>query len=351
MFTMKLLLMLPVLLLAKNDAFKNGEGLPQLEPGFKIEADGKPIVLNIGHGAPFMIDYDGDGIKDLVVGEFGEGRARIYLNIGTNKAPKFKDFTYLQAGGEDAKVPPLCCIGFDPSFADLNGDGITDVISGQYTEGFINFYEGTGKHPLQFKKGVKLLQPELEHGLTPNDLTWLMRTANFIDFDSDGDYDLVWGNVLGDVMYTENIGTKKAYKFAETVPLNMDGKPIKVDSKSDPLPVDWDGDGIIDLLVGSESADIVFFKGKAKNSKDFHPGISIWSGGEMVPGVKPKHADVSRSMKSLGEKRPYPGYRVRLATDDWNGDGKLDLLVGNCEESQIDGERATIGNVYVFLRK
>lgn len=327
---MKLLFILPVLLLVQNKALKNGKDLPQLEPGFKIEADGKPIVLSIGHAAPFVIDYDGDGIKDLVAGEFDDGRARIYLNTGTNKAPKFKNFTYLQAGGEDAKVPPFCCIGFDPSFADLNGDGITDVISGQFSGGFINFYEGTGKHPMQFKKGVKLAQPELEHGLAPGNQTWLMRTANFIDFDSDGDYDLVWGNAEGDVMYTENTGTKTAYKFAETVPLNTEGKPIAAGSKSDPLPVDWDGDGIMDLLVGTESSGIRFFRGKAKNSRDFYPGVSVWP---------------------AGEKEPYPGYRVRLATDDWNEDGKLDLLVGNCEETMIDGKRATIGNVYVFLRK
>ncbi|MET3876923.1 FG-GAP-like repeat-containing protein [Chitinophaga sp. OAE865] len=327
---MKLLFLLPVLLLVQNKALKDGKGLPQLEPGFKIEANGKPIVLDMGHAAPFVIDYDGDGIKDLVVGEFGEGRARIYLNKGTNKAPKFNDFTYLQAGGEDAKVPPFCCIGFDPSFADLNGDGITDVISGQFSGGFINFFEGTGKHPLQFKKGVKLAQPELEHELAPGEYTWFMRTANLIDFDSDGDYDLVWGNAKGDVMYTENIGTKTAYKFAKTVPLNTEGKHMVVNSKSDPLPVDWDGDGIIDLLVGTESGGIKFFRGKAKNSKDFYPGVSVWP---------------------TGEKEPYPGYRVRLATNDWNEDGKLDLLVGNCEEAMIDGERATIGNVYVFLRK
>lgn len=339
----------------ESSAVKNIIELPQLASGFKIEANGIPIEATTGHAAPIMIDFDGDGRKDLIMGEYDKGRARIYLNVGTDKSPQFKDFTFLQAGGRDASVTPSCCIGFDPSFMDLNGDGIMDVTSGQYADGYINFYEGISKKPFQFKDSVRLVQPELERekAAVKNDyMKWSMRTANFIDFDADGDYDMVWGNVEGQIFYAQNIGTKKAYKFAESIPMTMNGSPAIVDSKSDPLPVDWDGDGIIDLLVGSEAGDVVFFKGKKKGSIDFEPGVSIWTRRELASSAKVGYQEVKKSMDALDTNRPYPGYRVRLGVTDWNGDGKLDLMVGNCNEAQDNqGARKTIGNVYVFLRK
>jgi len=57
-----------------------------------------------------------------------------------------------------------------------------------------------------------------------------------------------------------------------------------------------------------------------------------------------------------------PGYRLRLAVDDWNDDGKLDLLVGNCIEGEPEfsveadagappARGPTVGHVWVLLRR
>ena len=68
--------------------------------------DGKePIDVEIGHATPNLADWDGDGKTDLLVGQFGGGKLRVYLNRGTNAEPRFKGFTYVQAGGKDATVP------------------------------------------------------------------------------------------------------------------------------------------------------------------------------------------------------------------------------------------------------
>jgi hypothetical protein len=71
----------------------------------RINAGDAPINVDIGHAAPYFADIDGDGLKDLLVGQFGEGKLRIYKNVGSAKEPKFDKFEYLQAGGETAKVP------------------------------------------------------------------------------------------------------------------------------------------------------------------------------------------------------------------------------------------------------
>jgi hypothetical protein len=76
----------------------------QLEKPFRVLADGKPIDVDGGHAAPCFADFDGDGLRDLVVGQFSKGRCRVYKNTGTKQAPLFGDFTFLEAGGKTATV-------------------------------------------------------------------------------------------------------------------------------------------------------------------------------------------------------------------------------------------------------
>ncbi|MCP3918830.1 MAG: hypothetical protein GY711_25055 [bacterium] len=97
-----------------------------LAPPVRLEAGGVPIDVSIGHAAPHVMDFDGDGVRDLLVGEFGEGafaeerlpeehrgrkspfaegKLRVYRNVGTNEAPAFEDFVYLRAGKEYASIP------------------------------------------------------------------------------------------------------------------------------------------------------------------------------------------------------------------------------------------------------
>ena len=84
----------------------------ELAPPVRLEADGKPIDVLGGHAAPSVADLDGDGVRDLLVGQFvGDGRVpfeapmRIYRNAATDTAARFAGFRYLDGGGTRAWVP------------------------------------------------------------------------------------------------------------------------------------------------------------------------------------------------------------------------------------------------------
>jgi len=58
---------------------------------------------NWGHSGPCLADFDDDGLRDLIVGDFS-GRFHIFRNIGSNSEPQFASGFYLKAGEEEAKV-------------------------------------------------------------------------------------------------------------------------------------------------------------------------------------------------------------------------------------------------------
>lgn len=66
-----------------------------LEKPVRIEG----IDADIGHAAPYLYDIDRDGKRDLLVGQFGEGKMRIY---GGEKPDRLEWF---KAGGEVATTP------------------------------------------------------------------------------------------------------------------------------------------------------------------------------------------------------------------------------------------------------
>ena len=84
-------------------------GLAQeLAPPVRLEADGKPIDIGslsrIGHAGPELADVDGDGDRDLLVGDF-PGYFWYFENTGGDAQPVYTSRGKLQAGGTAAKTP------------------------------------------------------------------------------------------------------------------------------------------------------------------------------------------------------------------------------------------------------
>jgi hypothetical protein len=82
-----------------------GDAASELLPPVRLEAEGKPIDTAIGHAAPFVGDFDGDGVRDLLVGQFGDGILWIYRNVGTDAQPKLAAGVKFKEGKKDGRVP------------------------------------------------------------------------------------------------------------------------------------------------------------------------------------------------------------------------------------------------------
>jgi hypothetical protein len=80
-------------------------GAQELQPPFRVQAAGKAIDMELGSCSPFVMDFDGDGHFDLLLGQRGECKLRIFRNQGDNKQARFGVSAYFKAGGVDASLP------------------------------------------------------------------------------------------------------------------------------------------------------------------------------------------------------------------------------------------------------
>jgi hypothetical protein len=212
---------------------------------------------------------------------------------------------------------------------DLDGDGHRDILSGSYSrmerEMAGLFQVLYGKSDGTFRKAAVLKgtdgQPLIIPAKGDAQLTEKICTRPFAaDWDGDGHLDLVVGNFSGTFYWFKGEGKGKFRPKPEAI--ETGGKPIRVAGHhSDPFVIDWDADGDLDLLSGSSNggvqwAENVAGKGKRPELRPFQTLIK--------PGRLPADVQV---LKEDDLKGPTTSTRVWVA--DVNGDGKLDVLVGD----------------------
>lgn len=173
--------------------------------------------------------------------------------------------------------------------------------------------------PLNGSDGKPLILPM---GDGENDIVDRICTRPFaVDLDGDGKLDIVSGNFRGTFAWFRGEGNGKFSPTATWLE-NASGK-LEVDAHGDPFFVDFDKDGDFDLFTGSAQGGVFWFQNLgSKTAPKFGKRETLLEAAG--------HSHAEPDAMPFGDAHcKLPAADTRVWLDDVDGDGKLDLLVGD----------------------
>ncbi|MHC2991472.1 hypothetical protein OB13_07690 [Pontibacter sp. HJ8] len=295
-------------------------------------------------------DYNCDGLKDIFTSTaLG---IQVYRQEATNDAfPKFvlaEDALFYRSRNSNNKINMQMNNADIPAIVDMDGDGDLDILISEFSGGYhLEYYqnmrveEGQPCGTLNFALGSDWWGQITEcHGCNNFGFGIQCRMAGplhsghdgsallTLDLDGDGDKELLMGSVAcEDLVMMENVGSTAVARmesFEPAFPLGTKAASFRLFPAAYSEDVTFDG--IPDLLVAPNSNE---------NEGDLELQQSVWlyrnTGTTNQPDFEFVQDDfLQQQMIDLGEGA-YPAFA------DLNGDGKLDLLVGNNRSSRGDG--------------
>jgi hypothetical protein len=200
---------------------------------------------------PIAVDLDTDGDTDLLVGNKIEqndtqnGKLYRLVNEGSETAPSFRYDGEFDVGGGYHLLP---------AFGDLDADGDLDAIVGTWSDQ-LRIYRNDatdGSLMLNFVDSTSIV---LSRGRNA--------TPTLGDIDNDGDLDLFVGESSGTINFYENTGTPDRAEFTL---VSDEYGDFDIGRRSMPVLRDADGDGDLDMYVGSEGQGVVLFRNDGSQS-------------------------------------------------------------------------------------
>ena len=322
---------------------------PRYAAGVRLrDGAGQPLAMDLEMITPTAIDWDRDGDQDLIVGD-EDGRVAFVEHTGrcaADGSPVFLAPRYFQQEADELKCGALAT----PVGCDWDGDGDQDLVSGN-TAGYLEWFEnlsGPGVErprwaaPRKLTAGgetIRIVAGPNGSIQGPCEAKWGYTTLSAADWDADGLVDLVVNSIWGKVVWYRNTGTRRAPQLAPARPIEVEwdgpqpalafgwlrptGKALLTQWRTTPVAVDWDGDGLTDLLMLDQEGYLAFFQ-RARRA-----GALVLAAPRRVlcdAGGKPLRLNAGLAGRSG---------RRKLCVTDWDGDGRLDLLLNSANANLL----------------
>ncbi|MDO8957670.1 MAG: FG-GAP-like repeat-containing protein [Deltaproteobacteria bacterium] len=214
---------------------------PKYAVGMKLRGGGKEIKVR-SPSVPYLVDWNGDGKIDLLVGN-GGGYLHFFPNAGSVDSLDFAPGVMVQAAGKDLDVGGKA----SPCVIDWNEDGKIDLLMGNGSgEIFLYLNEGSNEQPV-FGKPIKLNGGSLDVGSTSS--------PEVVDWNGDGKKDLIIGNADGEIIVFLNKGTNEDPQYDN----KGEKLPLKFGEDVSPRVIGWNRPGANDLVVADRNGEVTLY--------------------------------------------------------------------------------------------